>query len=516
MTDTGYIQDVPYTWSFFNYQAPLHLSYVARINGFPVRPLDQPFTYCDLGCGNGVTVNLLADALPQGDFYGVDFNPDHVNSASSYAKSAGLTNSFFIDNSFEDYLQSDPPMFDFITLHGIYSWVNAEVRQQVRAVIDRTLKPEGLVYVSYNTLPGWAELMPMWKMMRSYTAGMELDSVSTAQEGLKYLKYLRDNDANYFRTTPSAEKYLDRLLKRDLFYVAHEFCSDWFEPQYFTDVANEMNTIGLTYAGTSRFHRNWDKNVISSRFKEHVEEADDRQKSEERRSFLRNEFFRRDVYFRGDDSQRTKDIDTAFGDLVIGPGIAESRIKRQVHIGRRKVNFKTSLYDVLIPVALKGKYSVDDICSLPELESHTREDILQAIHELVASEQFEPQARKVTALGAGTKKLTLELVSAMNRFLLEQRLVQDGKCYLASPVTGSAMRLNFLPGIFVQALDGRTEAQAKVWAEETLLAIDGKLLKEYKIRKGVVNHEWIEKEFERFRKRYLSRLKKFEILREKG
>lgn len=174
MIDTGYIQDVPYTWSFFNYQAPVHLSYVAQVNGFPVRPLDKPFTYCDLGCGNGVTVNLLADALPQGDFHGIDINPEHILNASSYAKNAGLTNAIFIENSFEDYLRNNPQKFDFITLHGIYSWVNAEVRQQVRDVIDQTLNPGGLVYVSYNALPGWAELMPMWKMMRSFTAGMDL------------------------------------------------------------------------------------------------------------------------------------------------------------------------------------------------------------------------------------------------------------------------------------------------------------------------------------------------------
>ena len=517
MAETGYIQDVPYTWSFFNYQAPVQLSYVAQVNGFPVRPLDKPFSYCDLGCGNGVTVNLLADALPQGNFHGIDINPEHILNASSYAKNAGLTNAVFIEKSFEDYLQDNPQKFDFITLHGIYSWVNAEVRQQVRDVIDQTLNPGGLVYVSYNALPGWAGLMPMWKMMRSFTAGMGLDSISTAQEGLDYLKYLRDKNASYFRNTPGAGRYLDRLLRRDPYYVAHEFCSDWFEPQYFTDVANEMKSVGLTYAGTARLYRNWDKNIISSRFKDHIEEPSNRQESEERRSFLRNEFFRRDVYFRGDDSERITDSEDVFGNLVIGPGIKEKQIKRRTSIGRREVDFKTALYDELIPVVLKGKYSVDEIYSLPILKSFAKKDILEAIHELISSEQFQPQLRKVTATGAGARKQQdLEIVSPINRYMLEQRLVQDGKCYLTSPVIGSAVRLSFMPGLIVQALDGRTELQAMTWVEEKLRGIDSQVLEAYSIETSAINPQGIKKEFDRFRKRYLSRLINFEILRAKA
>ena len=69
----GYVLDAPYTWSFFDFQGPVLMSYIARLNGIEPPAIDEPFTYCELGCGNGVTTNLLAAALPQGDFYGVDF-----------------------------------------------------------------------------------------------------------------------------------------------------------------------------------------------------------------------------------------------------------------------------------------------------------------------------------------------------------------------------------------------------------------------------------------------------------
>ncbi len=73
--NTEYVQDVPYTWSFFRYQSPLLMNYAAALNGFAAPALDRGFSYCDLGCGNGVTVNLLARRLSPGPVRRRRFQP---------------------------------------------------------------------------------------------------------------------------------------------------------------------------------------------------------------------------------------------------------------------------------------------------------------------------------------------------------------------------------------------------------------------------------------------------------
>ena len=78
------------------------------------------------------------------------------------------------------------PASDFITLHGVYSWVPAEVREQIIEIVRRKLKPGGLVMVSYNTMPGWASHLPMREIMRVYTANLEGDSLAKARHGLNY------------------------------------------------------------------------------------------------------------------------------------------------------------------------------------------------------------------------------------------------------------------------------------------------------------------------------------------
>ena len=271
--NTEYVQDVPYTWSFFRYQSPLLMNYAAALNGFAAPALDRGFSYCDLGCGNGVTVNLLAAAYPQGRFVGVDFNPEHIDNARAFAEAAGIENAEFVGASFADYCAAGPPDFDHMAMHGVYSWVGVDVRAQIRALVDSSLKPGGLLYASYNTLPGWAELMPLWKMIQSYTAHLETDSISKTKFGLNQPAFLRANNAQYFQQHPSAGRYLDGLRAREPHHVAHEFCNDAFEPLYFIDVARGFQTLGLSYAGTAKLHRNNRRNIISERFLSHVAEA---------------------------------------------------------------------------------------------------------------------------------------------------------------------------------------------------------------------------------------------------
>lgn len=55
----------------------------------------------------------------------------------------------------------DLPAFDCVMLHGVYSWVGPETRRAVVRFLDRFLKPGGVAYVSYNSLAGWVQLLPM-------------------------------------------------------------------------------------------------------------------------------------------------------------------------------------------------------------------------------------------------------------------------------------------------------------------------------------------------------------------
>jgi len=65
--------------------------------------------------------------------------------------------------------RSDLPDFDFITLHGIYSWISPENRRTIVEFMRRKLKPGGIVYISYNCMPGWAGMMPLRRLLVEHT-----------------------------------------------------------------------------------------------------------------------------------------------------------------------------------------------------------------------------------------------------------------------------------------------------------------------------------------------------------
>src|SRR5262249_28397942 len=93
----AYLTDTPYTWGFYSELNPVFLNYVAALNGYKPRALDVPFSYCDLGCGNGVSAVAFAQMFPNGTFTGIDFNKEHVAAASGLAADAKLANTRFLE-----------------------------------------------------------------------------------------------------------------------------------------------------------------------------------------------------------------------------------------------------------------------------------------------------------------------------------------------------------------------------------------------------------------------------------
>ncbi len=453
---SDYVLDAPYTWSYFEYQNPLKMAFIANVNGFAAPSLDDDFAYCDLGCGNGVSVNLLAPMFPKGSFHGVDFNAEHIENANQLAQAGKLDNATFVDASFSDYASDDPPKFDFIALHGIYSWVSEEVRVQIRDLIDRTLNPGGLVYVCYNTLPGWSELIPLWRMMQSYTKAETGNSVDRAQKALRTISVMRDHGARYFRDNPSASNYLDRLIARDPNYVAHEFCNQIFEPMYFEDVARGLKDLGLSFAGTMKTHRNDVRNILPSDLLSFVDSASDPIEAEARRSLMRNEFFRRDLYVRDGLKLTDQERSRAISAYRFGSKHAIDRSKRSLSLGRRTINTTSEENAcVLDHVANSG----DALRNLIKTNWAREAEIIAATIDLVGTGEIQPTTGNVRHMAVDPGP-AYRVAHAINRACLENILDGEGRCYLMAPNLGCAVRVNFIEGRLLRALTSISIAEA--------------------------------------------------------
>ena len=113
----GYVTDLEYIAGFYPEQAPVMLRLACLLNGIEAPSIEEGFTYCELGCGVGVTALVLAASNPAARFVAVDFNPAHILQARAIARAAGLSNIEFLEHSFEELAEGQTvvlPQFAFL------------------------------------------------------------------------------------------------------------------------------------------------------------------------------------------------------------------------------------------------------------------------------------------------------------------------------------------------------------------------------------------------------------------
>jgi len=296
----GYVVDLEYTRGYYRDLAPLWLSTAATLAGRAAPDPHRPFTYCELACGQGITILVLAAANPHGRFWATDINPAHVAAARALAEAAGLTNVTFLDDGFADFAARDLPPLDYVTLHGVYSWVSPAARAEIVAFIGRHLKPGGLAYVSYNCMPGWATMAPLRRLMVEAAdhAGAP-SSLKRLDHGLGILKALLETGTGYGQAHADVKPRVEKMAAMQRSYLVHEFMNRDWHPLYFPDVAAELAEARLGYVGSSTLLDQLDETMVPEKAKALLAEAPDETMRQLLRDFVVNRQFRCDIHARG-------------------------------------------------------------------------------------------------------------------------------------------------------------------------------------------------------------------------
>src|SRR5260370_41022815 len=163
----GYVTEVGYTFGYYRDLSPGILRLASLVAGMAA-PGGQHRCYLELGCGQGLSINVHAAAI-SGTFWGTDFNPGQVAHARALAEASG-SGAVLLDESFEDLAsRADLPEFDIIALHGVWTWISDENRRYIVDLIRRKLRAGGLVYISYNCFPGWAPAGPLRQLINLHS-----------------------------------------------------------------------------------------------------------------------------------------------------------------------------------------------------------------------------------------------------------------------------------------------------------------------------------------------------------
>lgn len=172
----GYFVDSEYIGAYFMNLNPLLMNLNLTFAGIDVNHSDDIFpkedmSYLELGFGKGYSIGLHAIAN-KGKFVGTDFNPSHALHAKKLTHGICNEDSLKIyDDSFSELferLKKENAKFDYIVMHGVFSWISESNQKILLEIIGSFLKVGGFVYISYNAFPGWDGKWSARKLLTLY------------------------------------------------------------------------------------------------------------------------------------------------------------------------------------------------------------------------------------------------------------------------------------------------------------------------------------------------------------
>ena len=384
----GYVTEIAYTAGYCRELNPSLLTFALnRLGMNPMQP-GAPFTYLELGSGYTLSTLIHAAGHPEGQFIAVDVLPEHITTARSIAESAGLNNLRLIEGSFAGLSGMDLPKCDFIAMHGVWSWISAKNRDHILRCVDACLKPGGVLFLSYNVLPGCSSVLPLRELMVAQLATTSGGLPERIANVIDFIDTVKDIKGGFIANNPVARLRFKDLKKRSRNYLAHEyFNADW-TTFYHEDIVASLRPLGLTFATLAPIFETLEDLNYSADASALLSRTPDPTQRETVKDFLVNRQFRMDLFVR--DGIAAGDAET----LINATRFAA--VSQPNDVDRLKRN--TPLAEVTIPIvpatailtALSQKPStMVELAKDPMLQGSSIQKLTRIVNMLVGTGAIE-------------------------------------------------------------------------------------------------------------------------------
>lgn len=233
------------------YTHPLQLAGAARLAGFEPTPPERA-RVLEVGCALGGNLTPIAATLPGATCVGIDPFKAQIEGARARAAAARVTNVRYLPIGVEDLAQVEGE-FDYIICHGLLSWIPPAAQRATFEVCARRLSPNGLAYISYNTLPRWHTRRYIRDMMRWRVAQLP-EGADEVLEARRALDFFAKASSPHGAASPRAlySEAARDLSGRPDYYIAHEYLLEENHAFYLHEVVSTAAAAapdghGLTY-----------------------------------------------------------------------------------------------------------------------------------------------------------------------------------------------------------------------------------------------------------------------------
>ncbi len=476
----GYRADIDYTYGYYSELNPLRYQMALLSAGIAPPPME---TACELGFGQGLSLNMHAAASGT-HWYGTDFNPSQALFARHLAAASGAKTTLF-DEAFEQFCtRTDLPEFDFIGVHGIWSWISDENRAVMRDFIGRKLKVGGVLYMSYNTMPGWAAMVPMRQLLTQHAEVMAAPGrgiTSRIEAALEFSDKLMALNPAYARANPGIAERLKKIKSQNTHYVAHEYFNQHWQPMAFADMANWLEPAKLNYAASAHPLESVDAVNLTRDAQAFIKDIPDAMFRETVRDFIVNQQFRRDYWIKGVRRLSVLEQVEAVRPLrfVLLTPRADVTLKVQGSMGEAVMSEQVYI-PVLDMLADQMPHTVAELERELKAKSVLLPQLVEALKVLMGKGDvmLVQSEAAVASARASTAKL--------NRQLTGLARSSTAIHYLASPLTGGGVPVERLHQLFLLSISDGVKVPAE-WAKAAwgLLSSQGqRVMKDGKALEG--------------------------------
>ncbi|HEX5454451.1 MAG TPA: class I SAM-dependent methyltransferase [Stellaceae bacterium] len=505
----GYIPGVDYVFGYYGELSPLRLAIPFLNVGLAPPPVA---TACELGYGQGLSINAHA-AASDARWWGTDFNPAHAAFARELAEAAGSDAQLF-DQSFAEFAtRADLPEFDYIGLHGVWSWISDENRRVIVDFIGRKLKPGGVLYISYNTQPGHAATLPFRHLLHLHTERMQAPGRGVPPRidaALDFADTLMALGPGFANANPSIAARLKGMREQSRQYLAHEYFNQHWVASLFAEVAESLSAAKLSFACSAHFLDHIDALNMTPDLQRFLAGLPDPEFRQSVRDFIVNQQFRRDYWVKG--ARRLSPLEQAEairGLRVIVPAASHGEIALTASGPLGAIGLNPEIYQPVLDAI--GEFEPATVGEI-EARLQGRNMSLSTLYEAVMV--LGGKGDLMAAQDAATQERVRPRTERHNRFLLDKARGGGDLPILASPVTGTGIRVSRANQLFLLAqTQGRSNPDDLARAAWQVIGAQGRgLVKDgRRLETAEENLDELERQAREFRDRLLPGLRALQV-----
>ncbi|MGE0714372.1 MAG: methyltransferase regulatory domain-containing protein [Alphaproteobacteria bacterium] len=462
----AYPTEVSYPATYQGRLAPAHMAAACALNGVAAPPIDRRYAWCELGSGTGFTANLLAAANPFAEFHAIDFNPRHAEAGAALALVGALPNVRHHALDFAAAMTADLPDFDFVVLHGVWTWVDDGARRAIVAFLANRLRPGGLVQVSYSARPGLDAVAALRAMLGEAGLADDLDAAKA------FAGRLAAAAPEMLRRSPALADYLRAFARMPDASARHDFLAPDWSALHHREVRRAMAAAGLVFAGDADLPMNRPDLALEADAAAIVDGLDGAA-AEAAKDLVTQRTLRRDIYRR----PARADGRSPFAELRVTLAVPpDAAVAAALPAGRHG-----AMPALLLAVTERLDHAAPVACDLVAAlaaDGFDRAHVQEQLATLLAAGTIIP------AVSAPRTGLLAEWprLAPFNRAALDHAVEPDDARVLASPVTGGGIVLDRSTGYLVWAVATAEPAgaarmlAARLAAEGRTLTIAGRTI----------------------------------------